>query len=378
MSCLYSIAWDGMHNRSLVTPDAVTLKDFGQTYLARRGTPATKNDTACLGRLTAFALPGPNGEYDFGDKPLGAVTEDDVEAFFVCLRRKGRAASTLNKYVQLVKAMFRWAVKKGYLSRNPIAESDTIRREQMARRSRRLAPDVFNEKGDLERAGEERRLLTVASPLLHRLIIGALETGCRRGELLNLAWRDVNLTRKELTVRAELAKSRKQRILPVSARLAAVLEMARTDPASQQFPPEANVFGDAVGRKVISIKRAWETAVLKAHGYTPAWTSSNKLSATSRAALRAINLHFHDLRHEAGSRLLEQGWPLHHVQEMLGHANVSQTSTYLNATRIGLQDSMRRFDEAGSRCNPVAIELATEHPPDCNADSPSADNSLVN
>lgn len=150
------------------------------------------------------------------------------------------------------------------------------------------------------------------------------------------------------------------------------------DPAGQPFGPEAHVFGDAVGRKVASIKRAWETAVLKAHGHTPAWTGSNKLSAASRAALRAINLHFHDLRHEAGSRLLEQGWPLHHVQEMLEHANVSQTSTYLNATRIGLQDSMRRFDEAGSRCNLVANEPATEHPPVCNADSPRADNSLVN
>ena len=47
---------------------------------------------------------------------------------------------------------------------------------------------------------------------------------------------------------------------------------------------------------------------------------------------RAINLHFHDLRHEGGSRLLEAGWPVHHVQHMLGHAALQQTSTYLNAT----------------------------------------------
>jgi len=64
----------------------------------------------------------------------------------------------------------------------------------------------------------------------------------------------------------------------------------------------------------------------------------------SQQAFRAIDLTFHDLRHEAGSRLLESGWPLHHVQEMLGHANLSQTSTYLNGTRIGLQESMQRFD----------------------------------
>jgi integrase len=98
--------------------------------------------------------------------------------------------------------------------------------------------------------------------------------------------------------------------------------------------------------QVGNVKRAWETAVLKAHGHDPQWTKSKALAAPSRAALRAIDLHFHDLRHEAGSRLLESGWPLHHVQEMLGHANVSQTSTYLNATRVGLQESMRRSDAA--------------------------------
>jgi integrase len=47
-----------------------------------------------------------------------------------------------------------------------------------------------------------------------------------------------------------------------------------------------------------------------------------------REVTRAINLHFHDLRHEAGCRWLEAGWPIHYVQEMLGHTNLSQTSTY--------------------------------------------------
>jgi integrase len=58
------------------------------------------------------------------------------------------------------------------------------------------------------------------------------------------------------------------------------------------------------------------------------------LARESRTALRAIDLYFHDLRHEAGSRMLEAGWPLHHVQRMLGHADVKQTATYLNAERV--------------------------------------------
>ena len=64
---------------------------------------------------------------------------------------------------------------------------------------------------------------------------------------------------------------------------------------------------------------------------------------------------------EAEFRWLEQGWPIHHLQEMLGHANLSQTSTYLHASEMGLQESMRRFDAA--RGKPEANAAQTEHPP---------------
>ena len=100
--------------------------------------------------------------------------------------------------------------------------------------------------------------------------------------------------------------------------------------------------------------------------------------AESRAALDRIDLHFHDLRHEAGSRLLEAGWPLHHVQEMLGHANVSQTSTYLNATRVGLQESMRRFDDSASRWTPVATTSQIDPSPLRNEEPVNTEKVVVN
>ena len=113
--------------------DAIKLSALGQTFLERAGKGATANNRACLSRLTAFAL----GAGTLGDKPLRAITEDDVEAFFAQLRRESRAASTINKYVQLVRALFRWAVRKTYLTQNRIAESETIKRERRAQRHRR-------------------------------------------------------------------------------------------------------------------------------------------------------------------------------------------------------------------------------------------------
>jgi hypothetical protein len=101
------------------------------------------------------------------------------------------------------------------------------------------------------------------------------------------------------------------------------------------------------------------------------------------------------MRHEAGSRLLEAGWPLHEVQQMLGHASLEQTITYLDATLCGMHRSMRAFDLARIQASPnqaakaaapeevgepwrnVASEGQPAHRPPCNEAPPSGDKSLI-
>ena len=121
--------------------------------------------------------------------------------------------------------------------------------------------------------------------------------------------------------------------------------MWRFDPAGRPLPLDAYVFGNEIGQRVKDIKRAWTTAVLQAHGYTPRFTATANLSLESRAALAAINLHFHDLRREAGSRWLEGGVPLHTIRDWLGHTSIAQTSTYLAGTMKTQHDAMRAFEE---------------------------------
>ena len=72
---------------------------------------AGTNDRYMFARLAALRLTDGSR---LGDKALGAITEDDLEALAVALRVKGRAASTRNQYVQLLKASCRWATRKGY------------------------------------------------------------------------------------------------------------------------------------------------------------------------------------------------------------------------------------------------------------------------
>ena len=73
--------------------------------------------------------------------------------------------------------------------------------------------------------------------------------------------------------------------------------------------------------------RALRTAVLKAHGERIRVTTTRDFSPENKAALDRIDLYFHDLRREAGSRWLEGGVPLHTIQRWLGHTNISQAST---------------------------------------------------
>lgn len=72
--------------------------------------------------------------------------------------------------------------------------------------------------------------------------------------------------------------------------------------------------------------------MLRAHGVEVVRGHAGRVSAENRAKLRAIDLNFHDLRHEAGSRKLGSGWPLHAVSRWLGHTKLTTTDTYLNAT----------------------------------------------
>ena len=266
-----------------------------------------------------------------------------LQVFWDSLRVEGLAASTRNKYVQILKAMFRWAVRKGYLARNPISEDSALKREKHARRARRLVGD------------EEQRLIAAAPPRLQRLILGALESGARLGELLSLLWKDVDLARREITIRATNAKNKENRHIPISTRLGAVLEMGRFDPAGVPFGPEDHVFGDEVGRRLRTTQKAWQTAILKANGHTPQWHPRTKrLQPESQAVYQAVDLRFHDLRHEAGSRWLEAGMSIHHVKALLGHASLSTTDIYLNATRVGLHEAMQRVDAKRTTGHPPA------------------------
>ena len=127
---------------------------------------------------------------------------------------------------------------------------------------------------------DEKRLLNAADHYLRGFVIAMLDTCCRPGEILSLQWRNVDLIQRELTIQIWKANTRSERIVPMSSRLLAVLEMRRLDPAGETFGPNTFVFGNEVGERMKSIKELWK-------------------KACQRAGIR--DLRVADLRHEAAS-----------------------------------------------------------------------------
>jgi integrase len=114
---------------------------------------------------------------------------------------------------------------------------------------------------------------------LQPMVLLALHTGLRRGELLALCWRDVDLPETMLTVRGSDAKTGKTRYVPLNSEAANVLRAWRPEEADQG----ALVFPGHDGRRMKTITTAWRAVAKEA---------------------KLTGFNFHDLRHHAGSRLM--------------------------------------------------------------------------
>jgi integrase len=136
------------------------------------------------------------------------------------------------------------------------------------------------------------------------IVLLALNTGLRRGELFNLRWRDVDVLRALLTVEGASAKSGQSRHIPLNSE---ALDVLRRWAGSSTVPAERFVFPGAEGERFEDIKGAWLPLVKAAK--VPAFT-------------------FHDLRHTFASKLVMAGVDLNTVRELLGHSDIKMTLRY--------------------------------------------------
>lgn len=198
---------------------------------------------------------------------------------------------TINRELALIRHAFDIAVKEWDIPipNNPLS---SVRRPKIQnRRERRLYPDELD------------ALLTACAAsrntLLRPLILFALETGMRRGELLRLRWDHILWDKR--TLRIPITKNGCPRTIPISTRALSVLEELR--PQRVMRADAARVFPTTEE----AVKLAWHRLTVRAN---------------------VDDLHFHDLRHEAVSRLFEHGLSVPEVALISGHKDARMLFRY--------------------------------------------------
>jgi integrase len=234
---------------------------------------------------------------DLGELRLNQLeSEVVVDDYKKQLKAKGLGAAGYDRRLSKLRQMLNWARDWKFISAVPFSRNlASLDTELEIERERRLEP------------GEEEKLLYAADAAMKLRIIAALDTAMRKGEMLRVQLKRIDfengfivLPRRVLLkdVYRQNTRNDKTRRVPITPRLMELLAQRRF------IGPEGDAFGDEKGGLVEDIKKSWGTVNLIAHGCKVKWTVGGNLSEQSWEDLRKINLHWHDLRHEASAVLV--------------------------------------------------------------------------
>jgi integrase/recombinase XerD len=222
------------------------------------------------------------------------------------IKKVGVKKSTIATYRSKLNRFFQWLENKKHIKRNPftLMEYPDVRYEDRKFLSRRDIQKIFTALAlglVQQNSFIQRRNLAIFATLLY--------TGIRKGELLGLQVTDLDLQRRELTVRAETSKSRLRRIIPISSELMKLLR----DYLSER------------------IRRKLTTPFLFASSAHDDRLSADGLKHLTETVQRTsgVKFHLHQLRHTFAVNVLNNGSDIAKLKQLLGHRDIRMTATYL-------------------------------------------------
>ena len=308
------------HGEQIIDGDSMTFKKLAGIYEERKLTPPVYKGEAKVSGLRSHqsmkvflkAL-----VEHFGAKRIKSITHSDLEKFKLdrlkttTVRGSERSITSVNRELQLMRAVLNFAKRNGWIANNPFEQGESlISQAQENRRDRVLSRE------------EEMRLLAACNGRrahLRSILICALDTGMRRGEILQLRWRDVNIEEGVITIRATTTKTMRPRSVPTSTRLREELKrMLEKAPDDSEFL----IFGIDSDVK---------------HGFT---------SACEEAGIE--DFHFHDCRHTATTRLAQSGLSPLELMRITGHSQLTTLTRYFNQTNEQLKKAAAALDAFNS------------------------------
>ncbi len=170
---------------------------------------------------------------------------------------------------------------------------------------------------------ERERLLeackALASPYLHILVVLALSTGARHGELINLRWSDIDWQRRVITLHD--TKNKERRLLPLvhyALKLMEAHSKVRNIASDLVFPSPSNPM------KVWDSRSSWVSVLKKAN---------------------IQDFRFHDLRHSCASYLAMNGASIAEIAEVLGHKTLQMVKRYAHLSEAHTAKVVQRMNE---------------------------------
>jgi integrase len=275
---------------------------------------------------------------DWLDSPLEAIDTTLIEKWRGQRLAAGNQAVTINRNLERLHAVMSKAIEWKVLTTHPFAvkqlKTDRTGRvryldeneEQRLRDALVSREDTLRSERDsfnTWRAARHKPQLPPRNAAyvdhLRPIVLLALNTGMRRGELFHLKWTDVNLNTGWLVVGGSTSKNKQTRRLPLNREAMAVIEMWRQQPLCNRANPY--VFPGEDDRPLTTITKAWR-------------------GVRKQAALP--DFHFHDLRHHFASRLVQSGVDLNTVRELLGHADLKMVLRYAHLAPSGLAHAVEK------------------------------------
>ena len=260
----------------------------------------------------------------FGKLRIDGLTMEDAEKFKAIRCRQVKPA-TVNREMTVLKHMMSKALEWKYLARNPFKGIKPLK-----------VPDRVERTLELD---EEPRLLVacdrVRSRILRQVVLLALNTGMRRGELLSLEWTQVDMNKRTIRVICGKTKSA-ERTIPMNSTVHNLLsDLQRRRNSELIFPSNRKP-----GERILDLKKGFRKAV--------------QLAKLER------HIRFHDLRHTFATRLVDGGANIVTVQRLLGHARISMTARYAHspdATRIAAVEKLDGLfnSKSGPQSAPGAV-----------------------
>ncbi len=287
-------------------PDGPTVGEIAARYLEQHVAVRCRASTASMYRrkIERYILPA------FGALPLSAVTREQVAALHYELRDRPVLA---NHVVEVLSRLFTMAEYWGLAPEggNPCR---FVKPHRVRRRERFLTEEEFTRLGRVLAEAETDGPAMPSTVAAIRLL---MLTGCRRSEILELQWDDVDLERRELRLRHTKTGPRTVPLNPAAVQVLAGLRRAPDNP--WVLP------GRQPGRRISSLNEPW-------------------LRLRKRAGLEDVRLH--DLRHSFASRALALGESLPMIARLLGHAEVQTTAHYAHLSREALNAAAARIADS--------------------------------